>query len=45
MPKQYEAIRDSLLTKGYTKKAAERRAARIYNAKHPKRPVTGKRDD
>lgn len=42
MPKQYEAIRDSLMKKGMSKDEAQEHAARIYNSKHPTRPVTRK---
>jgi len=41
MPKQYEAIRDALIAKGMSSKAAKTRAAKIYNAgRGKKRPVT-----
>lgn len=39
MPKQYEAIRDSLVKKGMSLKAAKTKAAKIYNSKHKKSPV------
>jgi hypothetical protein len=39
MPKQYEAIRDKAIASGMSKKAAQKKAARIYNAKHPNNPV------
>ena len=42
MPKQYEAIRDKFIRQGMAVKEAKRRAAKIYNAKHPKNPVTPK---
>ena len=42
MPKQYEAMRDSFKRKGMSDKSAKRKAARIYNAKHKKHPVTRK---
>jgi len=42
MPKQYEAMRDKFKQEGLSDKAAKAKAARIYNAKHPNRPVTGK---
>ena len=42
MPKQYEAMRDKFVKGGMSKNAAQAKAARIYNAKHPKKPVTGK---
>jgi len=41
MPRQYEAIRDGLLAIGYDRKAAQAKAAAIYNAQHPDQPVTG----
>jgi len=40
MPKQYEAIRDALVKKGMSLKAAKTEAAKIYNSKHKKKPVT-----
>jgi len=42
MPKAYERMRDSFIRKGMSTKAAKAKAARIYNAKHPDRPVTRK---
>lgn len=33
MPRQYEAIRDSLIAKGASAAAAKQRAARIFNSK------------
>jgi hypothetical protein len=39
MPKQYEAIRDSLVAKGMSLKQAKTKAAKIYNSKHKKNPV------
>ena len=44
MPKQYEAMRDKFKKEGMSAKAAKAKAARIYNAKHPSKPVTGKSD-
>lgn len=32
MPKQYTAMRDSFIKKGMSKKAAQAKAAKIYNA-------------
>ena len=32
MPAKYEEIRDKFLTQGYSRRMAEMRAARIYNA-------------
>ncbi len=43
MPKQYEAIRDKCKKEGGSDKECKSKAARIYNAKHPKRPVTRKK--
>jgi|GEM_PF-1617838 len=41
MPAAYEAMRDKFAqSMGYD--AAQGKAARIYNAKHPGAPVTGK---
>lgn len=41
MPKQYEAIRDSLVAKGMSLKKAKTEAAKIYNSKRGKKaPVT-----
>lgn len=42
MPKAYERMRDTFKREGLSDKAAKAKAARIYNAKHPKAPVTGK---
>lgn len=39
MPKSYEKMRDKFIKDGMSKKAAQAKAARIYNAKH-KVPVT-----
>lgn len=41
MPKEYEAIRDSLVAQGKPIKTAKRIAAATYNTRHPGRPVTG----
>lgn len=40
MPRQYEAMRDAFKAKGLSDKAAKAKAARIYNSKHKKNPVT-----
>lgn len=40
MPKQYEAMRDKFKKEGMSDKAAKKKAARIYNSKNPKHPVT-----
>jgi hypothetical protein len=44
MPKKYEAIRDKAVASGMSRKAAEKKAARIYNSerKPGQRPVTRK---
>ena len=34
MPKGYEKMRDSFIKKGMSRKAAEAKAARIWNSKH-----------
>lgn len=44
MPKQYEAIRDSLLKKGDSLKQAKTTAAKIYNSKHKSSPVSRNSD-
>lgn len=38
MPKEYEAIRDSLVSRGESLKEAKRIAAMTYNKRHPKNP-------
>jgi len=43
MPKGYERMRDSFKRKGMSDKAAKKKAARIYNKRHPKYPVTRKK--
>ena len=40
MPKQYEAMRDKFKKEGMSDAAAKTKAAKIYNAKHPGKPVT-----
>lgn len=40
MPKAYEAMRDKFISQGMPAKSAKAKAARIYNAAHPKAPVT-----
>jgi hypothetical protein len=40
MPKAYEHMRDKFKEEGMTDKAAKRKAAKIYNSKHPGNPVT-----
>ena len=39
MPAGYEAMRDKFKKQGLSDKAAKRKAARIWNAKHPNNPV------
>jgi len=39
MPKQYEAIRDSLIARGKSEKEAKRIAAATYNKRHPGHPM------
>lgn len=41
-PKAYEAMRDKFKKEGMKDKEAKEKAARIYNAKHPDKPVTRK---
>jgi hypothetical protein len=45
MPKQYEAMRDKFKSEGMSDKAAKKKAARIYNAKHPNQPVTSRKHE
>lgn len=42
MPAGYVKMRDALMRKGMSKNAAQAKAARIWNAKHPDNPVSGK---
>jgi len=39
MPEGYEKMRDAFIKEGMSKKAAQGKAARIWNAKHPKQHV------
>jgi len=41
MPRQYEAMRDHFRTQGLSEDAAQSKAAAIYNARHPARPMSG----
>ena len=41
-PAGYEKMRDRFIRDGLSKKAAQGKAARIWNAKHPQKPVTRK---
>lgn len=43
MPKGYEKMRSAFVREGMVVNEAQAKAARIWNAKHPKRPVTGHR--
>jgi len=43
MPKGYEKMRDAFKRKGMSDKAAKAKAARIWNSKHKKNPVTRKK--
>ena len=40
MPKGYEEMRDKFIRSGMSEQAAKGKAARIWNASHPKNPVT-----
>ena len=40
MPKEYEAMRDEFIREGMSPKEAKTKAAKIYNSKHPGRPVS-----
>lgn len=42
MPKAYEKMRDKFKREGMSDQAAKKKAARIYNSKHPSHPVTRK---
>ena len=39
MPRGYEKMRDKFISQGMTVRAAKKKAARIWNAKHPDNPV------
>jgi len=43
MPKGYEKIRDGLVRRGMSLKAARTKAAKIWNSKHPNNPVRGRK--
>jgi hypothetical protein len=43
MPAGYEKMRDKFISEGMSEEAAKRKAARIWNSKHPKNPVTRKK--
>lgn len=42
MPREYEAMRDKFASGGMSYDAAQAKAARIFNSKHPGAPVTGR---
>lgn len=42
MPKAYEKMRDKFKSEGMSDKKAKEKAAKIYNSKHHKSPVTRK---
>lgn len=44
MPAGYERMRDKFKKEGMSDKAAKTKAAKIWNSKHPKNPVTRKKD-
>lgn len=39
MPAGYEKMKKEFMSDGMSKKAAEKKAARIWNKKHPNNPV------
>lgn len=39
MPHGYEKLRDKFMKQGMTKEAAQKKAAKIWNSKHPSNPV------
>lgn len=39
MPVGYEKMRDKFIAEGLSRVAAEKKAARIWNSKHPNNPV------
>ena len=43
MPKAYEKMRDKFKDEGMPNSKAKEKAARIYNSRHPNRPVTRKK--
>lgn len=44
MPHGYEVMRDIFIKEGIPEKEAKKKAARIWNSRHPKNPVTGKHE-
>jgi len=45
MPKGYEKMRDKFKSEGMSDKAAKRKAAKIWNSKHPGNPVTSRKHE
>lgn len=44
MPHGYEVLRDKFIRDGLAEKVAKTKAAKIYNSRHPRQPVTNKKD-
>jgi len=44
MPREYEHIRDSYVSRGKSYDEAQSIAAATYNKRHPKAPITGKHE-
>jgi len=42
MPAGYERLRDKFIREGMSKKAAQKKAARIWNAKHKGKDTVGR---
>jgi len=42
MPAGYERLRDKFIREGMSKKAAQKKAARIWNAKHKGKETVGR---
>jgi len=45
MPKAYEKMKSRFKKEGLSDQAAKKKAAKIYNSKNPKKPVTRKKHD
>jgi hypothetical protein len=45
MPAGYEKLRDKFIKQGMSRKAAQRKAAKIWNEKNKNNPVTRKHSD
>lgn len=43
MPEGYTKMRDKFIRQGLSRAMAQKKAAKIWNAKHPSRPVTAKK--